>query len=257
MKIKKVIYFDEGSATDFLQIHFGGNIVIEDEKQGKLRYDVNGSAKGELKAGSSFFSFLKASFSMSGNAEFSKSKNSLYKTTISNTILSDFVDFSSDPEINKGIEVFKGYKVNPIPESFTFVKMYTPFIKMLKEDSTFTKELKDFNYMDFDEILKGGKGYYELKATKDEHSAILRFNINAFRNSYSLTDLTKMKLIYYGIEVGECREEDLKLENEFAQEEKKGNNPSVEGTYYGRTSNDLEVLKIYDVFLAGISGDNK
>lgn len=38
---------------------------------------------------------------------------------------------------------------------------------------------------------------------------------------------------------------------------KKEDKPSVEDTYYGRMSNNHEILKIYDVFLAGISGENK
>lgn len=252
----KVIYFDEGSATDFLQIFYGGSIVITDEKTGTVGFNLKGKSSVNVGAGNNFFSFLKASFSISGDTEMARSKNSLLKTTISNTILTDFVSFSNDNEENNGnIEIFKEYKVGVIKGSFAFAKMYTPFIKMLKEGTKISNELDDFNYLEFDDILKGAKGYYELLATKNEKNVILRFNINAFRNSYSLTDLTKMNLTFYGIEVGECMEEDLLFENEFSNDKKRESRTfSVEEMYNGPSTDDSKLLKIYDVILAGISG---
>ncbi|MCR8982454.1 DUF6414 family protein [Brevibacillus laterosporus] len=254
----KVIYFDEGSATDFLQIFYGGNIVIMDEQKGELGYKLKGKSDVTVGAGSNFFSFLKASFSINGNGELYKSKDSLLKTTLSNTILSDFVSFASDLEENSGdIKIFKGYKVRVIKNSLAFAKMYTPFIKMLKEGSDFSNGLDSFNYLEFDDILKGAKGYYELLATSNKESVIFRFNINAFRNSYSLAELTKMKLTYYGIEVGECREEDLLFENEFSRNENEETRASTEEMYKGQKNKDPNLLKIYDVILAGISGVEK
>ncbi|MGX4768141.1 DUF6414 family protein [Bacillus mojavensis] len=156
MKLKKVIYFDEGSATDFLQIHFGGNIVIEDEEQEKILYDVGGSAKGELKAGNSFFSFLKASFSMSGNAEFSNSKNSIYKTTISNTILSDFVDFSNDLENTREIEERLGSAIYSRFDNFVkYLPLSTEAKKEIMQRS-YESELENFNKEDREFLEKEG-----------------------------------------------------------------------------------------------------
>lgn len=84
---------------------------------------------------------------------------------------------------------------------------------------------------------------------------ILRFNIGAFRNSYTLTDLTKMDLVYYGIRVGECSLKDLLLENEFPKEEET-KKLTAEEIYNEKIINQTEKnLKIFDVLLAGVVGD--
>ena len=254
----KVIYFDEGSATDFLQIYYGGNIEVIDEENGKFTYNVGGFIDGKLGAGNSFFSLLKASISLTGSTNMDKSKNSLLKSTITNTLLSDFVDFAMSSDNKNKIEFFEGFKVDSLKDSFTFLKMYSPYIKLLKEDTAYTKDLSDFNFIEIDEILNGAKGYYELLAVNQKQNVILRFNINAFRNSYTLTDLTKMDLIYYGIKVGECKLEDLRFENEFPKEVE-NIRLTAEEIYNGKKIKDIEdtipKLKIYDVLLAGISGD--
>ncbi|PAL04097.1 DUF6414 family protein [Peribacillus simplex] len=251
----KVIYFDEGSATDFLQIYYGGNIEVVDEENGKFAYKLSGSANGKVGVGNSFLSLVKASFSLAGNANIEKSKDSLLKSTITNTLLSDFVQFANSEENNNQIDIFKGFKVDSINNSFAFIKMYSPYIKLLKEDTKYTEELTDFNYMEIDEILKGAKGYYELLAVKGEEKSILRFNINSFRNSYTLTDLTKMDLIYYGIKVGECTLEDLLVENEFPKEAEIQKLTAKEIFNEQTVDDTSDSLKIYDVLLAGVAGD--
>lgn len=140
----KVIYFDEGSATDFLQIYYGCSIAITDEKEGTVGYKLNGKSHKQACVGNNFLFFLKACFSISRNAEISKSNGSLLKTTISNTILAGFVNFTSNQEIdNKDIEVFKDFKLSVIKDSFAFAKM-------LKEDSKLSEEVADYNFLEFD-----------------------------------------------------------------------------------------------------------
>ncbi|MCU4715885.1 DUF6414 family protein [Bacillus cereus] len=141
----------------------------------------------------SFLSLLKAKISMSASGEMANSKDSLLKTTITNTILTDFVNLSGE-DCEKNIEIFNGFKVMVPNESITFAKMYTPFIKMLKEGSKFTEGLADYNYLELDEILQHAKGYYELLATNGDRKVIFRFNINTLRNGYNLTDLLKITL---------------------------------------------------------------
>lgn len=46
-------------------------------------------------------------------------------------------------------------------------------------------------------------------------SNVLRLNNKAFRNNYNLSDLTKMKLVYYGIYVGVCDISKLDMSKEF------------------------------------------
>ena len=54
-----------------------------------------------------------------------------------------------------------------------------------------------------------------LLNSEKEPSCVLRFNINAFKNDYSLADLSKMNLSYFGVKVGQCTKEQLSLEKEF------------------------------------------
>ncbi|MDP4086175.1 MAG: DUF6414 family protein [Bacillota bacterium] len=252
----KVIYFDEGSSTDFLQIYYGGNIEVVDEESGKFAYKVNGSAEGKVGIGKSFLSLIKASIFFTGNASIEKSKDSLLKSTITNTLLSDFVEFADSEENENQIIIFKGFRVGAVRDSFTFIKMYSPYIKLLKEDTEYTKELSDFNFVDIDEILKAAKGYYELLAVKGREKSILRFNINSFRNSYTLTDLTKMNLTYYGIKVGECKIEDLLMENEFSKETETKKLTAAEIFNEQIVEDESDKLQIFDVLLAGVSGDD-
>ncbi|AJG91248.1 hypothetical protein I6G77_27750 (plasmid) [Bacillus tropicus] len=252
--IIKVVYFDESSAADFLQMYYGGSLVVTDEGTGKYSIGFKGKASGEIGASTSFLSLLKAKISMSASGEMANSKDSLLKTTITNTILTDFVNLSGE-DSEKNIEIFNGFKVMVPNESITFAKMYTPFIKMLKEGSKFTEGLADYNYLELDEILQHAKGYYELLATNGERKVIFRFNINTLRNGYNLTDLPKMNLTYYGIEVGACREEDLLFENEFSINKSESRETvSIEEIYNGLKNEEPNLLKIYDIVLAGIAG---
>ena len=252
----KVVYFDEGSATDFLLLHFGGKIEVVDEKTGKFAYNISGYTDGKAGLGTSFLNLIKASFSLSGSVDMEKSKDSLLKTTITNTLLTDFVKFATSKENKNHIDIFEGYKVQSIKNSFAFIKMFSPYIKLLKEETEYTKDLKDFNIFEIDDILKSAKGYYELLAVKQKEKAILRFNINSFRNSYALNDLTKMDLTYFGIKVGECKIEDLFIENEFPKEVDPKKLTAEEIFEEQMDSeNNSGILRIYDILLAGITGE--
>ncbi|MFP7493044.1 DUF6414 family protein [Terribacillus saccharophilus] len=262
----KVVYFDEGSATDFLQIKFGGDINFTDEQQDTAGRNLKVVTNGDVKFGKNVLSLIKASVSAGFSADVSKSKNTLYKTTLSNTILADFVNYANDPESEDYIEVLNNFNVKIIEGSFAYVKLFSPYLKMIKEDSEITKEIQDINFLEMDELLNNAKGYYDLLADKEDDEVVLRFNINAFRNSYSLADLTKMNLVFYGIEVGECNKDDLLLENELDNKPRNQNINQRNTKQNQITSEDLlngpekpkgedkgeKPLKVYDVILAGI-----
>jgi hypothetical protein len=109
-----------------------------------------------------------------------------------------------------------------------------------------------------DEALEKGRGYYELKAQKSNEILVLRFNLKAFRNNYSLLDITKMDLLYFAVKVGKMNISDLDAENEFKIKNNLGsdeladrinqNSCDVIGLY--ADSNDI--VDVYDVVLAGI-----
>ncbi|ARV91096.1 TPA: hypothetical protein QCW30_005029 [Bacillus cereus] len=252
--MQKIIYFDEGSATDMLQIEYGGQIVSVDEDKGTVHFGGKAQVGAEVGAGTNFFTAIKAAFTAKVNVDSSFSKDSLVTKTISNTILADFYKLSNKLKEDKKIFIFKNFQIRPIKNSFSFLKMYTPYIKIIKEDSALVEEMKDFDVQNFDEILKNARGYYELLAYKDNDRIILRFNINALKNAYSLMDLPKMKLTYYAVEVGESEEEDFIIENEM-NVEKVSERPSVSelmGDSDCSNQGTGSVLKMYDVILAGV-----
>ncbi|QEY22444.1 hypothetical protein D0S48_18265 [Psychrobacillus sp. AK 1817] len=251
--MQKVIYFDEGSATDILQIEYGGELISVDEEKGTVHFGGKAEVSAEVGAGTNFFTAIKAAFSVKVSADAASASDSLVTKTISNTILADFYGLSSKLKEEEKLHIFKGFSIRPIKNSFAFIKMYTPYMKIIKEDSPLMSEMQDFDIHKLDEILENAKGYYELLAYKDDTQVILRFNINTFKNAYSLMDLPKMKLQYYAVEVGEAKETDLIIENEMDGngETTRLSASEVLGDDVG-TNAVSDYLKVYDVILAGV-----
>lgn len=252
--MQKIIYFDEGSATDILQIEYGGELVSVDENKGLYSMQGKGSASVEAGLGTNFFTAIKAAFSVKLHAETSSAKDSLVSKTISNTILADFYKLSSSLKVDNKISIFESYKIRPIKNSFAFLKMFTPYMKVFKEDSPLLEEMKDFDIHNFDQILESAKGYYELLAYKDDNKIILRFNNKEFRNAYSLMDLLRMELNYYAVEVGVATETEYNVENEMDIDKQSARLLPTDMLDEGeRQQHDSEeILKVYDVILAGV-----
>ncbi|MDX6154487.1 DUF6414 family protein [Marinococcus sp. PL1-022] len=256
--MQKVICFDEGSATDILQIEYGGELLSIDEENGAVQFGSHAKASAEIGAGTSFFTAIKAAFSTKVGGEASNSKESLVTKTISNTILADFYAISGKLIESNKIHKFESFYLHPIKNSFAFIKMYTPYMKIIKEDSPIMEDMKDYDIRNFDEILESAKGYYELLAYPEDgksQEVILRFNINTFKNAYSLMDLPKMRLDYYAVEVGKANETDLDIENEMSIE-KNTNDLNItdflEDEEVETENKSDKTLKVYDVILAGI-----
>ncbi|MCM3619824.1 DUF6414 family protein [Sutcliffiella horikoshii] len=248
--MEKVIYFDEGSATDILQIEYGGELISVDEELGTVHFGGKAEASAEVGAGTNFFTAIKAAFSAKASVDTSSTNDSLVSKTISNTILADFYQLSSKLKEENKLHIFDGFRIRPIKNSFTFMKMYSPYMKIIKQESPLLAEMQDFDIHNFDEILENAKGYYELLAYKDDFKVILRFNIKTFKNAYNLMDLPRMKLNYYAVEVGEVEEAELRIENEMDTEEQSKRVSAralIEGEKQTR-----DYLKVYDVILAGV-----
>lgn len=253
--MRKIIYFDEGSATDILLIEHGGQISSIDEKKGTV--SLKGEAGGELSAGAStgFLNIVKAAFNTKVSANVSNSKDTIATKTVTNTILTDFVAIKEKLVEKKIIEILEGYKVTALKDSFAFMKMYAPYMKIFKEGSEAIEVLKDLDLQNIDEILTSAKGYYEMVAYNHQTEIVLRFNINAFKNAYMLTDLPKMNLTFIAIEVGDCNKEDLVMQNELSGDSSSVeslNIPAIMGNNSSPQSGSNTKLKLYDVILAGI-----
>ena len=127
--------------------------------------------------------------------------------------------------------------------------MLTPYLKMTNGQIEVTEGLS-LNLSLMDEALDSGRGYYELMVDYNGETAVLRFNINAFRNNYYISDLVKMNLDYHAIEVGTVSIGSLTMESEFGErQDNEINGFDIVENRIPTNSNDL---KVYDVILAGV-----
>ena len=240
----KIIYFDECSATDYIDISNGGkkNLINEEEKERDKNIDIG--IKASLEAKLKWFSKFNLSGEVKAETDYSYLSNKLIKTTILNTVLTDYLDIAEGDE---RIKKFNDFKLLAYPESLSFMKMYAPYLIIGKNVN------EQFDLSKLDEALRNARGYYELIASHSKEKCILRFNIKAFRNNYGISDLIKMNLKYYAIEVGKFSEGKLSMKNEFINLDSQ-NTISATGILDGNLENDdEEMLKVYDVILAGIA----
>lgn len=240
----KIVYFDDGSATDYLNIYDGGNVVRTSDDIVNQNSELGTKVTSKLFAKLSWLPFVGGEAEVAANAALSLNSSSLIRTTLSNTVLTDFLGKVKDDD--KRIIRFDGYKVKAYKNSIAFFKMFTPYLKITKSD--FTSEGFTFDLSRMDEAFESGKGYYELIAEKNDKRHIFRFNIEAFRNNYGIADLTKMNLTYHGIKVGSADVNLLDINKEFNFEQ---------GTI--NSAFDIEELQlnpdeleVYDILLAGI-----
>lgn len=243
-KMIKVIYFDETAATDYITIQNGGQIdwtsTENKERLAKLIAEIDVQAKG----GVNFLSFLKASLSGNTNTNIDINTNKLIKSTVTNTILTDYISIASK---DKNIHQFHDDSVYPPENSISMYRMYSSYLNIVP------KEQIPINLEGLNNALLGERGYYQmLLSSEQKPSCVLRFNINAFKNDYSLADLSKMNLTYFGVQVGKCTKEQLSLEKEF-ETSRLNSIPDVKEIVTGDTSEPSKIfLKVYDIVLAGV-----
>ena len=157
----KVVYFDNSSAIDYLNIYNGGQRIQTDEEIQKNTEELTTKANARISAKLGWLPFFSANAEAGIDAEINSNDNSLVKTTISNTILTDFIEKSSN---DSRLIKFEGYKLRAYKNSITFFKMFTPYLKMTKSD--IQSDGVTFDLAKIDESFESGKGYYELIAEK-------------------------------------------------------------------------------------------
>lgn len=262
-KICKIIYFDEESVTDYVQIIAGGSLEKTTEllNTRNANESQSGEANGKIGFGSIFKTLTGINASASANISAGLSFNSekMIKNILKNTILTDFLDIiKKDSNKSKSmISKLSGYKITVEPNSFSYMIMVSPYFNMLKNESVIPAG--DFNIATdkLDMALKNAKGYYEFIGTKKKEKIILRFNINAFRNHYTISDLLKMDLSVYAIKVGSATLEDLDIEKELGLNFFKNKvNPSYESSNEVNKGEGVNTsLDVYDVLLAGVEAE--
>ena len=239
VRLIKVIYFDEDSALEYLDIINNGRYFFNDEivKNAGNSFDNNTQllAEGKVKFKDFLFGMMSfgASASNSTEAAFSKNNNKMLKTTLSNTILTDFVAKKDNAVIHE----FTDYNLTLEKNSFAYLKTFTPYLKMMKDN---TDGMEDFDIKLLDETLNDAKGYYEILASKDVDKVVLRFNNNTFKNNYSIGDLQTMNITCYAIRVGEIDKKNLVVENFFVD---MANEEDTNTTAVTSVSDDYETVK--------------
>lgn len=138
--LKKIIYFDETSAIDLLQIEKKGNfnqtIELVNETSGGIDADAKVSASvGKQSAVKAVFEKLTG---MSGSAEgqFGLSGTihgeRIAKTLLENTLLYDFLDTVEFRKRKPLIDIVEGYKLSIDKESMTYFAMIAPITEMME-----------------------------------------------------------------------------------------------------------------------------
>lgn len=240
--IVKVVYFDEETASDYLDIASGGRAMATTEDVKKRSEELHGSFEARLAAKLSWLPFLGASSAADVGASTTASGSSILRKTLSNTILTDYL-----PKALKDERILRlqEYRVSAPRESMAYMKMFTPYMAIMRTEETGVDLSK------LDEALADAKGYYELLGEKGSERVVLRFNLRAFRNNYGLADLPKMDLVFHVIQVGRTHESSLTMEAEMDNDsapETMTATDIVDGP--SNTSNSL--LSVYDVVFAGV-----
>ena len=206
-----------------------------------------------------------ASADVSAGLSFNSSK--MVKNIVKNTILTDFLKTIEDvsqgrtnSRLPKGtIKQFKGYKISAVEDSLSYMVMVSPYLSMLKSGSSIPAGEFNIAVDKLDNALRHAKGYYEFVGTKGRSRVILRFNINSFRNSYTISDLLKMDLSIYAIKVGRTSLENLNVNKELGMKVSliPKDNPSYEpNADTEEAAATSPTLDVFDVLLAGVEADD-
>ncbi len=243
----KIVYFDEESASDYLDISIGGKEASTSEEIKERSKDMHGKVETRLIAKLSWLPFLGTSAEASLGSGFSAAGKSILSKTLSNTILTDYLTKSSQDE---RIRQLRSLRVAAVPGSMAFAKMYTPYMIIANTSDT------GIDLSRLDEALEHAKGYYELVG-EGAHGTkyVLRFNIRAFRNNYGLTDLGRMRLVFHGVFVGKTTERALLAEEEMNQGSASTEPLSARDLIDGTNTMSVPELGVYDVILAGVEHD--
>lgn len=254
-RLIKVVYFDEASALEYLDIKNDGRYIFNEEEIKNKETNVKNNNEAKLGIGGKAFELLKyigveakASTEVSGG--FSKSNHKLFNSSISNTILTDFL--KNVDESGKEVVTFVDYDFRVIDNSFAYIKTIAPILKLLKDGYIDrTDEFKDINIKEIESVLENSKGYFEFLAVKEEKEVILRLNTNELRNNYRFGDLQDMNLVFYGIKVGKLKKKDLKIENYFERLDSKKDSNTKDIKDKQNIQEESELLQDFEGFSEG------
>lgn len=277
----KVVYFDEDSAGDYLNISNKGVTKENTEKSTNKQTVRNLDMKARLSLILSTATILAFATGLAFNnyaihlissilgimaaiasitpitLDFLYKRNredkELISTQVTSTILSQFLEKQKKEE---QILCIRPKEVHIAENSFAFIKFYAPVLEMINLNS------EGIDISKFGEVMRETKGYYELRANviddqPEERTYILRLNAESFRNNYKLTDLLNMELTYYGIRVGKMSLDKMDFQHAFNINGKSNTTPQQAYREIEHVNKDLELntnnteYDVVDIILAG------
>lgn len=168
--IVKIVYFDEGSATDFVQIREGGKLTNtmtlfnEDEDSGAAGVDAKLGMKTKLLK---TLIGIDAAAGIDANARMQFSSGTVVKSIVTNTVLTDFLGAvasendasSSDENSDKcAIKEFSGLHIEQIPGSISTMALLTPYFGMFRSGQSIAAGDLDISIDKLDSALSNAKG---------------------------------------------------------------------------------------------------
>ncbi|WP_019134656.1 DUF6414 family protein [Kallipyga massiliensis] len=270
-RLCKIIYFDDDSVTDYLQLISGGSLELTTELLNSTSKSGEGKVEGTASIGiggvlKAFLGWnVDANVSTSAKGSFSGEK--MVRNIIKNTILTDFVNSLDENEstvyvskLPKGtVKKFKDYKIAVEKDTLSYFVMVSPYLNMLQSGSVIASGELNISLDKLDNALRNAKGYYEFIGSKGNSQVVLRFNINSFKNNYMISDLLKMNLSIFAIKVGDTTLEMLDINNELNLDLPK---LTVDNPTYQENNNESDEKKnpqkklpVFDVLLAGVESD--
>ena len=247
-KILKVIYFDEEAVIDYITISDGGKAISEiinteqETDTSKLESETSTGFKIP------FFTWFNLQAKIGINSNINNINDGVVKSTLTNTILTDYI---KKADTDEKIKKISNYQITPIKDSVSYYKMYTPYMLLIKKELN-DKISAEVDITKIDEVLKETKGYYEFLATNGKEQVIIRFNISSFKNNYKINNILGMNLLLYGVNVGSAEKDDFSIEKEFEQNESK-EITADEILEVTSKAPEHKKLKIYDIVLAGVA----
>lgn len=271
--LTKVVYFDENSVLDYLQIFNKGKmkqfIQVVKNLSGGLGGGANADLEKKDKSLTGIIAQNLAGVSGKGKIDFGAkgglSGDRIKTTLIENSVLFDFIS-SINRQRKSKIEILKDYKLDILPDSMAYYASIAPLTEMMEGKSKIDTDIS-LNVDKMYSAIKALKGYFEVIGTesgrKGQKQIIFRFNLNSFRDNYRLQDVTKMSLIIFAINSGSETKAELNFNSQFNSDE----DSIVENDFDGFTGQNYTIdnnvekeeqqkqqkqLPIYDVYLAGI-----
>lgn len=259
--IVKIVYFDEGAATDYVQLRSGGSFMTEVKKTNDVSDRGMAEAKGAMGVRAWFAGLMHGSVSVEGAFSASFRDDTVVKSIVTNTVLTDFLEAVDSQGENAQIIRFDNCKIAQVPGSISSMTLLTPYLSMLSSGQGV--EVGDFSISldQLDSTLTKAKGYFEFLGIKeDKPEVVLRFNGLGFKNNYKQGNLLNMNLSLYAVRVGTTRLGDLTVDKELDVT----GFSSIKNPDYGETdenendfSSDNKELEMYDVILAGVVADGE